>query len=522
MNRITFSRFCLILIIDLCLFSSPVYAKKKFNSEDFRNYVNREMKTWNVPGAAVCVIEDGKVIFSEGFGYRDVEKKLMVTPKTVFAIGSASKAFTSLTVGMLVDEKRLDWDRPIREYYPRLRMYDPYVTEHVTLRDALSHRSGVPRHDVVWPYEKMTRKEIVDRIRYLQPSYGFREVLQYNNFLYVLSGAVAGEVAGKSWEEFVKERIFTPLGMASSNFDVEESQRTPDFALPYGLKIKTPGEMPEKPTDVPVERVPFHQIQAMGPTGSINSNLEDMTKWVMLHLNEGKAGEKQIVSKEALREMHTPQMAIKENSPLKILMFKEMPIMNYGLGWFIQPYRGNYLVHHGGNIDGFSSFVSFMPEEKIGIVVLTNMNATWLPHVLTYNIYDRLLGFKEIDWSKKFMDRVSEEAKKKKEAAEKEEKERKKDTCPTHPFETYTGQYANPAYGLVIIGKEGDHLNITYKSKTGRLIHYHYDTFKAGIQYTVFTLDHKVTFQMNEKGDIDRLSIPLEGGVSDIIFKKTP
>jgi len=213
-------------------------------------------------------------------------------------------------------------------------------------------------------------------------------------------------------------------------------------------------------------------------------------------------------------------MAIKGDSPFKLFMFREMPIINYGLGWFIQPYRGHYLVHHGGNIDGFASLVSFMPQEKSGIVILTNMNGTQLPYVMTLNIYDRLLGYEQTDWSKRFMDRVSEEVKKKKEVSEKEKRGRKKDTQPTHPFEAYTGPYANPAYGLVIIGKEGDHLNITYKNKMGLLKHYQYDTFTPNIRYTSFSFDMKVTFRMNEKGDIDRILIPFEPGVDDIVFRK--
>ncbi|MCD4785596.1 MAG: serine hydrolase [Candidatus Eremiobacteraeota bacterium] len=506
-------------IIIFCLAISPVFAVEKFDDKDFSNFVKKEMKIWNVPGSAIIIIKDDKVIFSEGFGYRDAEKKLKVTPKTIFAIGSSTKAFTTLVAGMLVDEKKVEWDRPIRDYYPGLKMYDKYVAEHLTLRDALCHRSGLPRHDIVWWVNSgLSRKEIMDRLQYLKPSYGFREIMQYNNHMYVLSGYVVEKITGKSWEESVRERIFKPLGMNDSCFEIADVMKSNNYALPYHLQPKKPEQMPEKPADVPIKQIPFcKDLVSIGPAGSINSNIEDMGKWVKLHLNRGKVSDKQIIREDTLLDMHTPQMAMPVKGEFEPVIFKEMPVLNYGLGWVIQPYRGNYLVHHGGNVDGFSALVSFIPEKKIGIVVLTNMTRTTLPYIITFSAYDRLIGLDRIDWNKKFMDKKAELLGKSKESME---KEHKKNTSPSHPITDYMGKYTNKAYGDIIITLKDKNLNITFRNKTGHLKHYQYDTFKPEMQFPVYYFNAGVTFGMNKKGNIDKLSIPLEPAVDDIVFER--
>lgn len=514
----------LVLFITLCLVVSPSIAEEEFELSDLRNFIETEMNIWNVPAVAVLIVKNDKVIFSEGFGYRDVEKKLKVTSNTIFPIGSVSKSFTSLALGMLTDEKKLDFDQPVRNYLPTFRMYDDYLTGHITPRDMLSHRSGLPRHDLVWYNAGLTAEETTKRIKYLQLSYGFRERFQYNNLMYQASGCLVRKLSGETWEEFVERRIFMPLGMESSNFSIEELQKYPDYALPYSMNVNSEKKFPEKLSDIDIKRIPFFEMTANGPAGSINSNLKDMAKWVRFHLAEGKVDGKQIIARETLLQMHAPQMVIPFDSVFKFLISDETPTISYGLGWFIQPYRGHYMVHHGGNVPGFSAVVSFIPKEKIGIVVLTNMTGTSLTYTITFNIFDRLLGLTPIDWSKRLMTRERENWEKKKEAEAEDEKQQQENTRPSHSLVDYAGRYRHPAYGEIIIGKEGERLNIEFRERTVPVEHYHYDTFKISDEDPNHLLVHyevkNVTFLLNKNGDVDRLTLPLQTGVDDIVFEK--
>lgn len=504
----------LLLILAVC----PVFAAEEFNEADFSEFVNRQLKTWNVPGCAVLIVKDGKVVLSKGFGYRDVENKKKVTPKTMFAIGSASKAFTAASIGMLADEKKLDLDEPVRNFFPFLRMYDKYAAEHLTLRDALCHRSGLPRHELAWLYSGLTRHEAVEKIRYLKPNKGFRESMEYNNWMFVLSGVVVEKISGKSWEEFVRTRIYNPLGMTYSNFSIDKMKQTGDYALPYTLNRGKLKNRVVKPSEIPRERIPYYRFTAMGPAGSINSNIVDLKNWILFHINKGEFNDGRLLKKATIKEMHAPQVVIEK--AFHKMLFPEMPVCDYGLGWFIQPYRGHYWVHHGGNIDGFSALVSFMPREKIGVVVLTNLNATPFTYTVSLNAYDRVLGFKPIDWSGRFIDKQLKGLNKmvKMEAEKKEI--HKKGSGPSHPLKDYAGKFNHPAYGVVIVKKVKDGLKLKFKVWNGHMKHCCYDTFSVKSGNPLLSFDLHVAFKTGDKGGIDSLALPLEPSAGDIVFKR--
>jgi len=353
----------ILLVFSLFLYS-PLPAKKKapkVNLKGFPEFVEKAMKGWKVPGLAISIVKDGKVVFAEGFGFCDVKKGLKVTPQTLFAIGSSSKAFTATAMGILVDECKLDWDNPVREYLPSFKLKDLFAAERMTHRDLVCHRSGLPRHDAIWYGASANRKELFNRLAYLEPSKDFRTIFQYQNLMFMTAGYLVGQIAGKTWEKFVQERILNPLGMNDGNFSVEDSKKAPDFALPYMEK-----------KDKVIE-IPFRNIDAVGPAGSINSNVMDMAKWVLLNLNKGKHGEKQIISEASLKQIHSPQMVMGEMFP-GFEKYNELFYDNYGMGWMITFYKGHLLLHHGGGIDGFTALVSFMPRDNMGIVVLTILN----------------------------------------------------------------------------------------------------------------------------------------------------
>lgn len=229
-------------------------------------YIEEQMKAWKVPGLSIAVVKDGEVIMMEGYGHRDIDQRLPVTPNTLFAIGSTTKAFTALAAGILADEGTLDLDTPVKEYLPQFKMYDSFASERMSVRDMLCHRSGLPRHELMWYNSPLNREEIIERLQYLEPNVDFRTKWQYQNMMYMVAGYIIGHVCDSSWEEVVQNRIFTPLGMTSSQFSVETTQLQDDYALPYVV-----------PEDKH-KSVPFRNIDAMGPAGSINSNVKDMAQ----------------------------------------------------------------------------------------------------------------------------------------------------------------------------------------------------------------------------------------------------
>jgi CubicO group peptidase (beta-lactamase class C family) len=475
--------------------------------EGFDAFVEATLKDWTVPGVGVAVVKDGEVLLSRGYGLRDVARGLEVTPQTIFAIGSSSKAFTSMALALLVDDGKLDWDTPLRTYLPTFKLYDAFATERMTPRDLVTHRSGLPRHDLMWYRSPFSRKEIFDRLQYLQPSKDFRALWQYQNLMYMTAGYLVEQLSGRTWEEFVVERIFQPLGMERSNVSVEVSRQAADVALPY------------KEEDDTLKEIPFANIDTIGPAGSINSSVEDMTQWLLLHLSDGMRGDRRIVSSGQLAQMHTPQMVIEQGVGLST-KFKETPHVSYALGWFVQPYRGHTMIHHGGNIDGFSAMVAFLPDEKTGVVALTNGNGNPVPIILALNAFDRLLGLDQVPWN----DRYKEEMAEIKEAAERGKQQsassRVEGQAPSHELSAYVGEYEHPGYGILSVARDGDTLTASYNNLQFALAHYHYDVFE--MTYELFDIRLKALFSTNVKGDIDSLAVPLEPTVPDIVFKRRP
>ncbi len=468
-----------------------------------RVVVDSLRKVWKVPGTALGIIKDDKVILSEGFGQRGVKDNLPVTPQTLFAIGSCTKAFTTAALGILVDEGKLEWDKPVKQYLPTFKMYDDFATQRMTVTDLLSHRSGLPRHDFMWYNSAFSRKDIFNRLQYLEPNKDFRTDWQYQNIMYMTAGYLLEQVSGGTWESFVQSRIFEPLGMRASNFSVDESQKASDFAFPYREVKDT------------VKLIPFRSITAAGPAGSINSSVNEMMEWVRLHLNNGKVGDKQLLSVAAMTNIHSPRMVMPQSS-----LNKEVLNSSYALGWMSEVYRGHQVVEHGGNIDGFSAQVTMLPQDNIGIVVLTNLDGTPLPGIISNCVADILLGLEPIDWSGRIKTQV-DVAKAGQEKGEKDVSDRKPNTKPSHALMDYVGEYENPGYGVLIVKLDSKSLEMTYNNITAQLEHWHYDVFRAHGE-ELEGLKLYANFMTNNAGDIDRVSLPLEPSVKEISFARIP
>lgn len=462
------------------------------------------MAQWQVPGLSVGVVQNGEVRFLQGFGHRDLARGLDMTANTVLPIGSASKSFTALALGMLADEGVFDWDTPIRAYIPWFKMYDAQISDRVTARDLLCHRTGLPSHDVHGVFCTKTRKEMVEDIRYLQPSADFRTRLQYQNQMVALAGYLVEVVSGKTWEEFVCERVFRKLQMKSSVFSLDEMQKQTEFSKPYG-----PG--PEGPAETN-----YIPLNALGPAGSINSSATDMVEYLKLQLGNGKYGGESLVSEANLAQMHASQML---GSPY-FWKFDEFQSTNYGFGWFVDVYRGHKLISHGGNTRGFSSLVTLLPEKNLGIVALSNMDTNFMIYALTYAMLDRALGVPDANWSARIKAEIEKLFGGMRMMMEQRSKDRIPDTSPSHPLAAYAGTYTHPAYGVFTVAVDGNKLRGTYNGGDVDISHYHYDTFDILIK--AMNLPYLITFQANTQGAIDRISAPFEPapGVDPIVLKK--
>lgn len=495
----------ILTVLFIIIFSLDLFAQENQGiklPDGYEAYVEKVMKDWNIEGCAIGIVKNGKMVYAKGFGYRNAKDKLPATEHTLFAIGSCTKAFTSAAACILLDQGKLDFDKPVINYIPDFKLYDDYVTAHITPRDLMSHRSGLPRHDLVWyGADNLTRKDLVYKLRYLEPSHGFREVWQYQNGMFLATGYLIEQISGTAWEDFVKANLIDPLEMGSTNFSVLDMQKTSDYSMPYDEEKGI------------VKEIPFRDINAMGPAGSINSNVFDMSNWMIMQLNMGKFKDKQIVQQSSLMQTQTPTMIMPGS------ITDEIFYSSYGLGWMITSYRGHLRVMHGGNIDGFSADVALYPKDSIGIVVLTNMNGTQFTGVARNYTIDKLLDLSEIDWNAKLLEGRKNALKTAEEQMKTEDPNRVEGTEPTHPLEDYAGSYENTAYGTMEIFMKGDKLAGRYHTYELELRHYHYDVFEAipkGVDQKL-----KIYFFYDLKGKINKLTAPLEDGVKDIEFIKT-
>jgi len=487
--------------------SAPTDPADKLRGLD--DLAAKAMDEWKVPGVAIAVVKDGKVIYAKGYGYRDLEKKLPVTPDTLFAIGSITKSFTSLTFGMLNDEGKVEWDRPVREMLPELAMSDPFANDHATPRDFFSHRSGLPRHDLLWYSSDFSRADLVNRIRYLKPTKDLRSNFQYNNLAIMTMGYLEGKITGLGWEGTVRTRIFSPLDMMHSNFAVADLEKSENHALAYEWRKDA------------VKLVPYHNIDAIGPAGSINSSVNDMSHYLMFQLGDGTWQGKRLVSEGNLREMHNPQTALAD--PPQAVSFSELGHHAYGFGWVVTSYRGHNLVWHNGGIDGFYALLSLLPDDHMGVVVLTNLPHGNIPDVLCYSVFDRLLSLDQLPWFERFKEREAKQ--KKEEDADKKTKsmDKKPGTHPSHPLADYAGEYQNPGYGSLKITQQGDAFEAALNTmRPFPLQHYHYDIFQVpdDAEDTV-AAGQRFQFHMSKQGDIETVASALEPALGeDIVFRR--
>lgn len=498
-----------VLLAGAILSPAILAAEGRQPLEGFDEFMASAMKELKVPGAAVAVVKDGTVLLAKGYGFRDVAHQLPTTGSTLFPIASITKSFTVTALGTLVDQARLEWDKPAREYLPGFRMHDPVATEQLTVRDMVTHRSGLPRHDAVWYSSSLSREELVARLRYLEPNKPIREKFQYNNLMFVTAGYLGGKILGTSWEDLVTRDVLQPLGMTHTVFSSAEARKSADFALPYRKNRKT---------EV-VSEIEFGRWGDVGPAGSMNSCIDDMSNYLLMHLAKGVFRGRTVLGRNNAEQMQAPQMIL-QGTP----MFPELGEASYGMGLSIESYRGHKHVEHGGNLDGFSLSFSFLPNDGIGVVVLANLDGTPLRDLVPYVVYDRLLGLERIDWVTRFRDIEAKRRDQELGADKKGYTGRKEGTHPSHDLSEYAGEFEHPGYAKLEIRLEGTgearKLSLKLNDVERPLEHLHYDTFQVPENPLDPFEKLRVTLPADAQGELSRVEANLEPNVPEIVFKR--
>jgi CubicO group peptidase (beta-lactamase class C family) len=477
--------------------------------QGFDAYMEQTLKDWNTPGVGVGIVVGDKLVFAKGYGYRDYEKKLPFTSKTLQPIASNSKLFTAVAAGMLVEEGKLTWDKPIKESVPGIQFYNDQLNDNVTLRDMLSHRTGVTRHDLIWFKSPFTRKELFEKLKYLEPQEPMRETFLYNNLMFAAVGQIIEIKSGKKWEDFVRERIFTPLDMNTTTYTIADMLKQPDYGVPFR----------EKRDSFELYKIPYYEdTEGVAPAGAIISNIDELSHWLIALMSDGKYNGKQVLPASVLKATLQPAIGL-PNTAGEALGYWELLNPAYGMGRETASYRGKLLTFHGGDLPGFHSQVSFMPNDKIGVIVLVQTDhSAPLYNIISYNVYERLLGMDQTPWSQRQLARRLAGKKAGTEARAKAGGDRVPNTKPSHALADYAAEYENPAYGILKIDQKGDQLEFGFHDFHFPMSHFHYDRFDTpdDEQYGKFS----VNFRTNPQGDINNAVISLDE--AEVVFTRKP
>lgn len=490
--------FILVFVLSAGLHGQAQKDKYEKKLKELAQYYDEARQDWEVPGIAVAIVKDGEMIFAEGFGVKNIEGDDPVNSQTMFPIASNTKALTSAALAILVDEGKIAWQDKVVEYLPWFRLYNPYVSQNMTIRDLLCHRSGLATFsgDLIWYGSDYSREEVVRRARYLKPAYGFREHFGYSNIMYIAAGEIIPAVCGQSWDEFVEEHFFDPLNM--------ERTITTIRALPDFENVATPHtDFNEKV--IPVEYLNWDNVAA---AGAIISSVEDVSKWLILQLNRGVWNGDTIFSPARSHEMWS------QNTTLDVSGFSEQywpstTFKSYGLGWSLSNYQGHKIVAHSGGYDGMISYTCMVPDENLGFVILTNKNSS-LYYPLLYKTLDVFLGGDEKDWSAFMLELMDK--RKVSDAKQKEEKirNRKQNTTPSLPLEAYTGTYGGDVYGDATVELVNGELVVQFVPAPdfrGQLRHWHFDTFEITFTKLPSLPAGTCNFILNKKGEVSQMLI---------------
>jgi CubicO group peptidase (beta-lactamase class C family) len=472
----------------LLLPQSPIYPQAG-PLGGFDAYVERVLRDWRVPGLAIVVVKGDSVVFMKGYGTREVGKNEPVTVHTRFGNMSTTKAFTALLVAMAVDSGQVRWDDPVVKYVPNFQLHDPYVTRELVVRDLLTHRVGFPDPDYLWAFTSLPFDEMVNRLQFVQPVSSLRSRFAYNNVTYALAGDIAVHAAGKTWQVLLHQRILDPLGMNESYATGEEllASGVKDITSPHAIVHDTVRLLP----------VPVTLIDPVAPAGAMFSTATDMAEWLRFLLDGGRVSGRRLVSAQNFGELFRPQQVLAgEFYPTARLTRPHFQV--YGMGWFLGDYRGEFVAFPTGSIEGRSAIVGLMPDCRIGVAILTNLDHSELRHALMYTVFDRYLPRDKVshDWSTEMLTlyRALEDTA----AAQRRKQEAKRvmNTHPSLPIDSYVGTYSDSLFGTATVRLDRNRLTLQVGTHTADLEHWQYDIFRVNWRdpfwasdYASFTLD---------------------------------
>lgn len=501
-------RFLLMFVFSSLFLLGQSQEKKSKDYKELHKYIQTAVDSFNMPGLAIGIIKDNEVVFLEGFGYANTETEQKVDENTIFGIASCSKAFTAASMAILVEEGKLDWDDPVIDHYPQLQLYDPYITRELLIKDLLCHRAGYQTFDgdLLWYGTNYTREEVVQRFRYRENPYSLREKWGYSNLMFIVAGEVIKEVSGKSWDEFVSEKIFLPLGM--------ETTTTTNSGFTADMNIAWP-HLDMKPME-------FINYDNSGPAVSINTSARELLMWVQLMLYKGAVNDTSVFTEDQYYQLVKPQTMLNSGKGNTI---GGTHFSTYGLGWFMKDYNGRKVIDHGGGLPGFHSKVVFVPEEGLGYVILANELSLLVP-AIEKDLLDFYLN-DSLGWATKYLPyKTMQQDRQAKKMAELEEN-REKNTTPSLSLEKYAGTYEDEMYGETVISlKEGNlfmEMMPTKELLSSTMEHWQFDTFKVRVT-DPFLPEGFVTFSLNEDGSIAGFKVNIENPdfhFYKLDFKKT-
>jgi CubicO group peptidase (beta-lactamase class C family) len=421
---------------------APILSRQQLEALDA--HIEKVRREWRIPGVAVAIVQRDSVILAKGYGVRELDQSEPVTERTLFGIGSNGKTFTAALAAMMVDEGKLQWDGPIWKYLPSFRVADPYVSQHATIRDALSHRIGIAGPLAFYYGAPLSPAQLIERLRFIPQETGFRSEFHYSNLMIMVAGEATAAVAGRPWGDLLQERIYQPLGMTES---VRSGRRL------AGMKEVASAHMTRR--DGRLVTVPNIDGESMAPAGALFSTALDMAQFLRLQLGNGVYRGKRLISERSVAQMRTVVIPTGSESPDGRTSY------GYGLGWFVGNYRGHRAIWHGGSVDGMLSDLQLLLDDQVGVVVLTNQSSHSMHGALTLHIFDVVLGLPQRDWNGEALARSQRQQEA--EAARWRALEAQRGSAPPPlPLERYAGRYADSLLGEITIALEGEQLVARY------------------------------------------------------------
>ena len=460
-------RLILAAAVAPCLAASTAAAQRP-DFAAFDAYVAKAVKAWNVPGLAIAIVANDSVVFAKGYGVRTLGRPEPVDAHTRFAIGSTTKAMTALALLQAADDGKLRLDEPVLRHLPTMQLYDPVMTRELLVRDLLTHHTGLPGSDQLWAGNDYSIGEIIRRMRFLKPTASFRNQYAYQNVQYAMAGEVLQQATGIRWSDWLRTRMWEPLGMRETLPTVAATEGQPNVATPHMV------------IDDTLRVIANRTVDPVAPAGSVWSSVTDMATWMRFVLDSGRVNGKRLVSERGFVDWLSPQVVVPLSDFYPAARLAAVHRVSYGLGWFLHSYGGDDVAMHTGSIDGMIAIAGLLPDRRVGVYILANRDHAEVRHALMYRAFDLYNGRRPRDWSREVMELFDGLEAQGRKAQAAFVNARVPGTLPSLPLARYVGTYADSLNGTVVISMRNGGLHAAWgKGFTGPLEHWHYDTFLA-------------------------------------------